>query len=71
MKKEDAKSMIERVRKCEENAQRVSDPFLREAYARFASYWKRTAHQRHPIRVFVSELVTVLPQHHRGPRAMP
>ena len=43
MKKEDAKSMIERVRKCEENAQRVSDPFLREAYARFASYWKRKA----------------------------
>jgi len=35
MKKEDAKSMTERAQKCEENAQRVSDPFLREAYARF------------------------------------
>ena len=43
MKKEDAKSMTERAQKCEENAERVSDPFLREAYARFASYWRRKA----------------------------
>ena len=43
MKREDAKSMTERAQKCEENAQRVTDPFLREAYARFASYWRRRA----------------------------
>jgi len=35
--------MTKRAQKCEENAQRVTDPFLREAYARFASYWRRRA----------------------------